>query len=120
MMTLLSYKVVHIFGLFLIFTGLGGRLVQAMLGSDGNAQVRKLTGIAHGVGLLLVLISGFGALAKLGIGFPGWVIAKLAIWLVIGGIIVVIRKNPGSASWLWWVLPLLGGFAGYLALYKPF
>lgn len=119
-MTLLTYKVIHVFGLFLIFTGLGGRLVQAMLGSDGNAQVRKLTGIAHGVGLLLVLVSGFGALAKLGAGFPGWVIAKLVIWLVIGGIIVVIRKKPEMASLLWWLLPILGGVAGWLALYKPF
>lgn len=119
-MDLLSFKVLHIFGLFLVFTGLGGLIVQTLLGGGDDTKVRKLTGIAHGVGLLIVLVSGFGAIAKLQAGFPLWVLLKIVVWLLFGGIIVVIRRKPDLAALLWWILPLLGAFAGYLAIFKPF
>lgn len=118
-MSLLAYKVLHVLGFFLVFTALGGAILQAHLGG-GNGRGRKLTGIAHGVGLLILLVSGFGALAKLGVGFPVWVWLKIVIWLVFGGVTVLVRKQPSLAGALWWLLPLLGAFAGYLALYKPF
>lgn len=113
------YKVLHILGLFLVFAAVGGTIIQTVLGG-GNGRGRKLTGIAHGVGLLIVLVSGFGALAKLGLGFPVWAMVKIVIWLVFGGVLVLIRKQPGLAGFLWWTLPVLGAFAGYLAIYKPF
>ena len=118
-MSLAFYKVIHILGLLLVFTGLGGITLQAYLGG-GNGEGRRLTRIAHGVGLLLMLVAGFGALARLGMGFPGWVWLKIVIWIVIAGITVVIRRQPQLAGFLWFALPVLGAFAGYLALYKPF
>ncbi|HEX9731921.1 MAG TPA: hypothetical protein VGG06_08010 [Thermoanaerobaculia bacterium] len=117
-MSLQLYKVLHVLGLFLVFAAVGGAIIQTVLG--GNGRARKLTGIAHGVGLLIVLVSGFGALAKLGLGFPLWVVLKVVIWIVFGGVIVLIRKQPALAGFLWWALPVLGAFAGYLAIYKPF
>ena len=44
---------------------------------------------------------------------------KALIWLVFGGIIVVIRRSPRTSAALWWALPLLGALAAYLAIYKP-
>jgi hypothetical protein len=41
---------------------------------------------------------------------------KALIWLAFGGIIVLIRRAPRFASLMWWVLPLLGALAAYLAL----
>ena len=114
------YKALHILGLFLVFTGLGGLMVQTVTGTGDNRQARRLTGIAHGVGLLIVLVTGFGSLAKLGVGFGLWVWIKVAIWIVIGGIIALIRRQPQLTGILWWILPLLGTFAGYLAIFKPF
>ncbi len=119
-MGLSLYKMIHILGLFFVFASLGALTLQAYLGNPLDARGRRLAGLTHGIGLLIVLVSGFGALARLGMGFPGWVVVKLVIWLVIGGIIVLIRKMPQLAGVLWVVLPLLGAFAGYLALYKPF
>jgi hypothetical protein len=116
----LSYKALHVLGLFLVFTGLGGLMVQALTGTGDNRTVRRLVGIAHGVGLLIVLVSGFGGLARLHVGFPLWAILKIAVWIVIGGVIVVIRRQPKLVGVLWWLLPLLGAFAGYLAIFKPF
>ena len=113
------YKVFHILGLFLVFAAVGGTIIQTVLGG-GNGRGRKLTGIAHGVGLLIVLVSGFGALAKLGLGFPLWAMVKIVIWLFFGVVVVLIRKQPALAGFLWWALPVLGAFAAYLAIYKPF
>ncbi len=120
-MSLQFYKVLHLLGLFFVFASLGALTIQAYLGQTLDSKGRRLAGLTHGIALLIVLISGFGALARLGdVGFPGWVLVKLVIWLVIGGIIVLIRKSPQLAAVLWVVLPLLGAFAGYLAIYKPF
>jgi hypothetical protein len=72
---------------------------------------------------VLILVSGFGALAKIGLSnpgiWPGWLWLKAFIWLLFGGVIVLIRRVPRLTTLLWWVLPILGGLAGYLALYKP-
>ena len=120
-MSLQLYKVIHLLGLFFVFASLGALTIQAYLGQPLDSKGRKLAGLTHGIALLIVLISGFGALAKLGgMAFPGWVLVKLVIWLLIGGIIVLIRKSPQLAIVLWIALPLLGGFAGYLAIFKPF
>ncbi len=114
------YKIFHILGFFLIFSALGGTTIASLLGSSDDKRARRLTGISHGVGLLLLLISGFGMLARLGLGFDGWVFGKMGIWLLLGTSGFLIRMRPGWASLFWIVLPLLGMVAGYLALYKPF
>ncbi len=119
-----AYKVLHVFSLILTFSVLGGLALHAANGGtrDSNAQ-RKLTGALHGAGLLLILISGFGALARLGVtdgGFPGWIWAKLALWLVIGGAAVTFKRSPGLSKMMLWLLPVLGGVGAWLAIYKPF
>jgi hypothetical protein len=43
----------------------------------------------------------------------------VAIWLILGGVVVAVKRAPRAAGLLWWVLPLLGTAAAYLALYKP-
>ena len=117
-MSILIYKILHIFGISLVLVALGGSVQRALGGgSDGSS---KLAGITHGVGLLIILVSGFGQLARLGIGFPGWVWLKLILWIVIAVLVVLIRKLPQHATLFWFAIPVLTGFAAYLALYKPF
>ncbi|HEX4960752.1 MAG TPA: hypothetical protein VF173_07930 [Thermoanaerobaculia bacterium] len=118
-MSLLAYRVIHIFSMMLMFTALGGLLLasQAKVQTDAS---RKMAGMLHGIALILLLVSGFGALAKLGLSNPGiwpaWIWLKALIWLLFGGIIVLIRRVPRFAPVLWWLLPLLGAVAAYLAL----
>ena len=59
------YKLVHLFGIFLTLISLGGMYLHAMNGGtkETNAS-RKLSAIGHGVGLFLVLLGGFGMLAR--------------------------------------------------------
>ena len=118
-MDVLFYKTLHVLGVVLLFTALGGAAAQAL--GAGSPRLRKLAGITHGVALLILLVSGFGALAKLGFGMPpGWAWGKIVIWLALGGIVVLMRRLPQHASLWWWLAPILGLLAGYLALYKPF
>lgn len=121
-----AYKILHLLGVFLVFAALGGMtLFQMEVGRSAElwgGKARKLAGMTHGIALLLVLVTGFGALAKLnpaGGGIPTWVWGKLVIWLVLGGIVVLIRKAPRWAPFLWWGIPALGAVAAYLAIVKP-
>ena len=115
------YKVLHILGLLMLFSGLAGTIVHAAnRGEKASNVMRGALAALHGGGLLLLLVSGFGNVAELGIGFPGWVFVKVAIWLVFGALIVLPYRKPQWNQALLWLLPVLGAFAAYLAIYKPF
>ena len=118
-MSPLFYKVFHILGVLLAFVAMGGMIFRALDDSREPGPGRKLAGITHGVALLLILISGFGMLAKLGYGFPLWVWIKIFIWLLIGAAAALIRRLPQYATFFWFALPVLGAVAAYLALYRP-
>ncbi len=117
-----TYKLIHLISGFLLFSIAGGVALYAANGGDkaGNT-LRKLVGILHGIALLGILVAGFGLLARLGIGgIPGWVWAKLVVWLVIGGIATLPYKRPQLGKVFLWLVPLLGGVAAWLAVAKPF
>ena len=120
-MSIFFYKVLHIFGVFFLATALGGLILHHLNGGtrDSN-QSRALIGATHGIALVILLVSGIGMLHKYGFGFPGWAIAKILIWLVLGGLIALVPRFPKQARLLWFLVPILGGLAGYLAIYKPF
>lgn len=120
-MSYTAYKVVHILGVLMIFIALGGTVVHAAnRHSKEENAVRKMVGIMNGLGLVIVLVAGFGLIASLGLGFPGWVIAKLVLWLLFGGVAAIPYRKPEWNAAVFWALPLLGGLAAYLAIYKPF
>jgi hypothetical protein len=121
-MSFAAFKVIHILSVLFVFVSLGALMIIAREGVErGNG--RKLAGMTHGIALLAVLIAGFGALARLGLSNPGawpaWVWIKAAVWLVLGGITVLIRRSPQLGTLLWWLIPLLGGIAAWAAIYKP-
>lgn len=114
------YKLLHLIGVVLLFLALGGAVLRAKLGAAVGETGKKLVAASHGVALLVLLVSGFGILAKLGLGFPAWVWIKLVIWLLLGGVVVFLRARPQSAGAWWWRIALLGAIAAYLGVYKPF
>lgn len=119
------YKILHIAGLALVLIPLGGLMVHAVTNPEElKPEQRRLIAMTHGIGMLLILVAGFGYLAKIGMASPaswgGWVYAKLAIWLFVGASLALLRRMRHLAAMMWFVLPLVVCVAGYLALYKPF
>ena len=119
-MTYDFYKLMHFAGIFLTFMSISTYLSAAFRGSFTDFPGKKLAGICHGIGLLLVLVGGFGLMARLNIssGWPTWIFAKLFIWFCLGGSITLIRRKPNLASFLWWGIFALGIAAAYFARYK--
>jgi hypothetical protein len=118
------YNVVHIVGIILLMSALGGAAVRAMGAPAGESRsTRRLLAILHGIGVFVVLLGGFGMLARLGqmggASFPGWVWVKLVIWALLAAALFLPRRWPKLAFPLLLSLPLLGGLAAYMAIYKP-
>lgn len=112
------YKVLHFVGLFLLFSGLGARLTIFALQKQGTSKIKTLSGIFHGVGLILTLVGGFGLLARLQVGFPMWIYAKLAIWLILGFITIFPKRNHSLVPATLVSIVVLGGLAAFLAISK--
>ncbi len=119
MLSLSFYKLLHLFGIMLMFSALGA-MIAAAVGGQENPSLKKLGGMAHGIALVLVLVAGFGLLARQGFagGWPLWVWLKLVIWLVFGAATVFVRKAGEKAGWLLILLPVLGAVSAWLALYR--
>ncbi|MEM7248168.1 MAG: hypothetical protein AAF533_22735 [Acidobacteriota bacterium] len=115
------YRALHFLGIFLVMTSLGGLLIHVANGGDKDShRARKLTSIGHGVGMVLVLVAGFGMLARLGLPASSpWVLGKVVVWVVFGALIAIPFRMPKLSQPLWILLPVLGFVAGYLALHKP-
>jgi hypothetical protein len=119
-----TYKVLHILGVLLAFAALGGLALTVANGATkSTSSVRKLVAITHGVATFIILLGGFGALARLGVmhgSLPGWVLVKIACWVVLAVLVVVPYRKPALARAIFWLLPVVGGIAVIMAIYKPF
>ncbi|CAI8265191.1 MAG: Uncharacterised protein [Opitutia bacterium UBA7350] len=105
------YQILHILGILMVFLGYGALLGRALAGSD-SPSLKKLGSITSGIGLVLILVAGFGLIAKLGYGYgEAWILIKLGVWVALGGLIVAINRKPCCASKIWWVLLALGAIA---------
>jgi hypothetical protein len=118
-LSLAVYKTIHFLGVFALVTALTASLARAAQPGATPDPWRARLGILHGVALFLVLLGGFGMLARLGMGVTGWVGAKLLIWVVAGGLIAL-RKSAPAAAWGVVLVPLLAVLAGWIGYAKPF
>lgn len=117
------YNVVHIVGLVLLMTALGGITLASTASGERGSGSRRFAAAFHGVGVFLILLGGFGMLARLGIvrgtSWPGWVWAKIVIWGILAVAAFLPYRFPSTARPLLLLLPVLGGMAAYMAIYKP-
>lgn len=118
------YNLVHIVGLVLLMSGLGGMALQSAGGANkGSPALRRLAMALHGLGAFLILLGGFGMLARMGIvhgsGWPGWLWVKVAVWGVLAAAALLPYRWPAVSVPLLLILPVLGGLAAYMAIYKP-
>ncbi len=114
------YKTLHVIGIILVFMALGASLLHA--GNGGTREqnpARKLISAQHGLGLMIILVAGFGMLATRQLmtgGLPGFIHPKLLVWLLLGAAPVLINRLPRSVPTLWVVIPLLGATAAYFGI----
>ena len=94
-----TYKIIHLIGVATLAVGIGGMLA--------GGENRKVFSIVQGIALLVMLVSGFGLLAKLLLGFPHFAMVKLALWVVIGVLPVILRRLR---------LPVVAGICIFLGL----
>ncbi|MBX7208364.1 MAG: hypothetical protein K1X78_08650 [Verrucomicrobiaceae bacterium] len=104
------YHILHLAGVLFVFAGIGSFLTNSGTARPGMKF--------HGIGLLLLLVAGFGMLAKLKLSYSApWVIAKMVIWLLLGVLPVLAKKRvlqPGVLVLLGIVLGLVAASLGYL------
>lgn len=107
----------------LLFASLGGTAVLGLRGGDERevGSVRRVLTIGHGVALLVVFVAGFGLMARLGImsGWPTWIYIKIALWLVLGGAVALVRRTPELGRVWLFLLPLVGAAAAWVAFTHP-
>ncbi len=115
------YKVLHLTGLVLLFSGLVALLTVKVVKVEFGGSAKKFAFITHGIGLFFILLSGFGLLARLNLvrDLPNWIYVKLAIWLYFGLTIALIKRK-GELGWILYI-PMLVIFlaAAYLGVNKP-
>ena len=108
------YQVLHIVGISMVYLGYGALLARSMAAPE-NVPVRKLGSITSGIGLLFILVAGFGLVAKLGYNYTDtWILVKFAIWLLLGFLIVLINRKPQLTMLLWCLLIALGAIASIM------
>lgn len=105
------YKILHILSILLVFISLTAYAFSH----------RKVFGLFHGVGLVLILVSGFGLLARLGLvkGFPQWIWVKLGVWVLIGATYSIAKRkklSPMVQIFIWLILACV---AISMAIFKP-
>lgn len=96
------YYLLHIFALFVLVAHTF--LALANPAPENRGKTLMVTGIAA----LLVLVAGFGLLAKLHANqFSGWVIVKLVCWLALAAIPALVYRRPAWRNALAYVTLLL-------------
>ena len=83
-------------------------------------ETRKRVMMVTGIASLLALIGGFGLLAKLQYGFPGWIIVKIVCWLGLSALAGFGYRRRGAAGALAAVALLLAFIAVVMVYIRPF
>ena len=106
-----TYKIIHLVGISALALGVGG-----MMAGGSN---RKPFAIMQGIGLLVMLVSGFGLLAKLHLGYPHFAIVKTVLWVVIALLPMIVRrlKLPLAAAMV--ISLALVAVMAWLGVMKP-
>ena len=109
------YKIIHLAGIMGLFAAIGGLIYQA---KDSKC---KANAVIHGIAMFLILLGGFGLLAKLHNNqFEGWVIAKLVIWILFGAMLPLTKRKVLSPPQALLGSLILGIAAVTIGTFKPF
>jgi len=115
------FKIVHLAGIFFVFSALGGHMFRAAIGSKEDNPLPKFIGMFHKVGLLIVLLGGLGLLMRFSnIQAFGWIIVKFFVLVMLAVWPLYLYGTKEKLPWLGGAAILFGLVATFFALYKPF
>lgn len=107
----LIYNVIHLVSVMAVFAAL------ASVAATDSDKCKKSGAILHGVALILILVSGFGMLAKYQLGFPWWIIVKLVIFLAMGAMLTVAKRRVLPCGAVIGIILALGTIAAILGVF---
>ncbi|MGC6416802.1 MAG: hypothetical protein ACON3Z_06780 [Bradymonadia bacterium] len=107
------YKIIHVVGLAMIMLGLGGLMFHALGGGEKKHDGRRGMMMTHGGGLFLVILGGFGMLARKGIHWPwpGWVTLKFGLWVGLGVVTLLLYRNQTLNRLVYILALIMAGLA---------
>jgi len=111
-MSLALYHILHVSALFVL---LGGTAYAFAAPAETRRRVLAITGIAT----LIVLVTGFGMLHRMGLGFPLWAIVKLVCWLGISALTGLAYRRRAQAGALMLLATVLAILAVVMVYLKP-
>jgi hypothetical protein len=112
-MSPLFYYILHVAS---VVTLTGYTFYAFAAAPETRKRVMMITGIAS----LLTAIGGFGLLAKLGYGFPGWIIVKIVCWFGLSALAGFGYRRRGAAGALGVVAVAFALIAIVMVYLKPF
>ena len=104
------YHIIHVISVVLLASAFGAL-------STGDQSARKGAMMKHGIALVLLLISGFGFIAKAKGSYTSpYVLVMYAVWLALGVLPVLAKKRilrPGDMGKVALLLAAVAAYAGY-------
>jgi ABC-type transport system involved in cytochrome c biogenesis permease subunit len=112
-MNLTTYHVLHLSSIIVL-------LGYTFYAFAAPAETRKRVVMITGVAALLTLITGFAMLAKMHLGFPGWVVVKLVCWLGLAVMVSFAYRRRAQADLFMIITFILAITAVTMVFVRPF
>ena len=112
-MNLATYHVLHLSSIIVL-------LGYTFYAFAAPAETRKRVLMITGVAALLILVTGFGMLHRLQLGFPGWAIVKFVCWLGLSAMTGMAYRRRAKADLFMLITFALAITAVAMAVVRPF
>jgi hypothetical protein len=113
MINLTTYLVIHLSSIIVL---LGYTFYAFAAPAETRRRVLMITGVAS----LLILVTGFGMLHRLHLGFPGWIIVKAFCWLGLSAIAGIAYRRRAQADAFMMIAFALAITAVAMVYVRPF
>jgi len=112
-MSLPTYHVLHLSSIIVL-------LGYTFYAFAAPAETRKRVLMVTGIAALLVLVSGFGMLRRLNLGFPHWALVKAVCWLGLSAMAAIAYRRRASADLFMLIAFALAITAVAMVYVRPF
>lgn len=113
-----TYKILHIFTLFMVISAMGGII------AEGRWIPNKTFKIVVGLLSFLIFVGGMGLIARLGFKhgepFPAWILIKIGAWIALNiSLVLLFRVQDKKLKMLWTIVSFVAIFVAiYSAITK--